>query len=126
MSLREYIKSFHQALEKFYDYGFAESIDVNNEIRAGKQAVIKSKIVFIDSSALYIKEYISAKYKIENISYAYQYQDKKGKTIFRYDNAVHRPDLSFKEHKHIADESIIEAATPRISELVDEVIEKLL
>jgi len=82
MSLREYIKSFHQALEKLYDYGFAESIAFKNEIRAGKQAIIKAEIVLIDASVLHIKEYINAKYKIENVSYAYQYQDDAGKTTF--------------------------------------------
>jgi len=96
MSLREYIKSFHQALEKLYDYGFAESVDVKNEVRAGKQAVIKAEIILIDASVLHIKEYINAKYKIENVSYAYQYQDKNGETIFRYDNAAHRPDPVLK------------------------------
>ena len=48
-----------------------------------------------------------------------------GKQLFRYDNAAHRPDPGFKEHKHGADGSITEAAPPGISELIDEVIEKL-
>jgi len=50
---------------------------------------------------LRIRVYIDAKYKIEIISYAYQYQDAKGKLIFRYDNARHKAELGFKDHKHL-------------------------
>ena len=32
------------------DYGYAESIEINEEIRSNKQAVIKAKIVLIDGS----------------------------------------------------------------------------
>ena len=63
-----------------------------------------------------------AKYKIEKVSYAYQYQDSDGRLIFRYDNAVHRPALRFKEHKHIKAEVIIEAFLPDISDIIDEVV----
>jgi hypothetical protein len=45
------------------------------EVRPNKQAVIKATIVLVDRSVLHIREYIDAKYKIEKVSYAYQYQD---------------------------------------------------
>ena len=61
---------------------------------------LKGKIVLVDGSVLHIKEYIDAKYKIERVSYAYQYQDRDGELIFRYDNAVHRPALGYRKHKH--------------------------
>ena len=54
--------------------------------------------------------------------YAYQYRKKNGKLIFRYDNAVHKPDLGFKEHMHTADGSIRQAKAPDIKELVDNII----
>ena len=100
MSLRNYLELFRQALEKLENYGYTESIDIKEEIRPNKQAIIKAKIALVDRSVLHIKEYIDAKYKIEKVSYAYQYQDRNGELIFRYDNAVHRPALRFKEHKH--------------------------
>ena len=83
MSLRDYLESFHNALSKIEDYGFADSTDINVEIRASKQAVNKVRIVLVDRSVVQIKEYIDAKYKIEKINYAYQYHDKDGKLIFR-------------------------------------------
>ncbi|WP_373500745.1 DUF6516 family protein [Desulfococcus sp.] len=122
MSLKAYLGAFHTAVGKIDDYGFAESIDIEQEIRAAKQAVIKSTVVLVDGSVLYIKEFIDAKYRVEKVNYAYQYQDKKGKLIFRYDNARHRPDLGFGDHKHLADGSIAPTSMPDISDVVDEVI----
>ena len=125
MSLRDYLGSFHSAVGRIDDYGFAESIDINEEIRVSKQAVTKARIVLLDRSVLQIKEYIDAKYKIEKISYAYQYHDEEGKLIFRYDNARHKPDLGFIEHKHLSDRSIVKCGVPDISDVVDEVIEHI-
>ena len=88
MSLRNYLELFRQALEKLENYGYTESMDIKEEIRPNKQAIVKAKITLIDRSVLHIKEYIDAKYKIEKVSYAYQYQDRNGELIFRYDNAV--------------------------------------
>lgn len=122
MSLREYLDSFHRALEKIDDYGFAESIDIRVERRAGKQAVINSDITLVDGSSLHIKEYIDAKYNIKRIAYAYQYQGRDEELIFRYDNARHRPDPGFSDHKHLADGSIVESSMPDISDVVDEVL----
>ena len=122
MSLRNYLELFRQALEKLENYGYTESMDIKEEIRPNKQAIVKAKITLIDRSVLHIKEYIDAKYKIEKVSYAYQYQDKNGELIFRYDNAVHRPTLRFKEHKHTMDGVITEASLPDISDIIDEVV----
>jgi hypothetical protein len=122
MSLREYIIKVREAIDRFDAYGFSESTDIREEIRAGKQAIIKIEVVLVDGSFLRIREYIEAKYQINKISYAYQYQDRDKKLIFRYDNAVHRPGLGFKEHKHVSSGEIINAESPDISDLVDEVI----
>jgi hypothetical protein len=54
MSLPDYLKAFRRAVEKISDYGLAESIDVREEIRASKQAVINAKIVLADESVVTI------------------------------------------------------------------------
>lgn len=122
MSLRDFLDSFHGAIGKIDDYGFAESIDVKEEIRSAKQAVVNAKIAMVDGSILYIRTFIDAKYKTEIISYAFQYQDDMENLIFRYDNARHKPELGFKDHKHLHDGSIIQSSMPDITDVVDEVI----
>ena len=84
MLLRNYLQLFRRGIERLENYGYTESINIKEEIRPNKQAIIKAKIVLVDSSVLHIKEYIDAKYKMEKVSYAYQYQDRNGKLIFRY------------------------------------------
>ena len=58
MLLHDYLELFRQAIENVEDYGYAESIEINEEIRPNKQAVIKAKIVLIDGSVLHIKKSI--------------------------------------------------------------------
>ena len=125
MSLNEYLDLFRNALEKFEKYGYADIVEIKQEIRANKQAILIAKVVLIDNSNLYIREYIDAKYGIDRVSYAYQYQNSADQLIFRYDNAVHRPALGFKDHKHSNDGKIYEAALPDIFDLVDEILTHL-
>ena len=119
MLLHDYLELFRQAIEKVEDYGYAESIAINEEIRPNKQAIIKAKVVLIDGSVLHINEYIDAKYTIQKVSYAYQYQNKDGDLLFRYDYGVHRPALEYKEHKHIKGGVIIKAILPDVSDIMD-------
>ena len=122
MSLRDYLDSFHSTVSKIEDFGFSESIDIKVEIRPSKQAVCKARIVLVDGSVLQVREYIDAKYKTEKVSYGYHYQDKNGRLIFRYDNALHRPALGFINHKHESDGTVAESAEPDIADVIDEVI----
>jgi hypothetical protein len=121
MSINEYLASIRRAVERLDTYGFAESIIFQEEIRAGKQAIIKAEIVLVDGSCLIIREYVCNKYGIERLSYAYQYQDREGILIFRYDNAAHKPKLAMAEHRHSPD-GINIASPPDMADLVDEVI----
>ena len=122
MTLNEYLAAFRQEIERLDTYGFAESIDFHEELRAGKQAIVKVEIGLMDGSVLIIREYIDAKYRIAKVSYAYQYQDRGGNLIFRYDNAAHKPALSSPAHKHISGGDIQLKAPPEISKLIEEVI----
>jgi hypothetical protein len=125
MLLNEYLNRFRKGIQKIENYGYTDSVDIREEIRANKQAILNVKVVLINQSVLHIKEYLDAKYRINRVSYAYQYQDRTGQLIFRYDNAVHRPVLGFNEHKHSSDGTIYETALPDIFDFVDEVISHL-
>ena len=100
-------------------------IEIREKFRAHKKSILIAKVVLIENYILHIKEYIDAKYGIDRVSYAYQYQDSADRLIFRYDNAAHRPALGFKEHRHSSDGKIYEAALPDIFDLVDEILSHL-
>ena len=42
MTLNEYLAALRQEIERLDTYGFAESIDLHEELRAGKQAIVKA------------------------------------------------------------------------------------
>jgi hypothetical protein len=50
MSLRKYCDEIRNAVGKTEDYGFSESVDFREEIRAGKQAVISAEIRFVNGT----------------------------------------------------------------------------
>ena len=125
MSLRKYCDEIRNAVGKTEDYGFSESVDFREEIRAGKQAVISTEIRFVNGTVLIVREYIDAKYKLEKLRYAYQYHNCEGELIFRYDNAAHKPPLGVKEHKHLPDGKIIPSPPPVIHNLLEEAISHL-
>lgn len=47
MPLREYLRHLREAIDRFDDYGFAETIDIREEVRAGKQAIIKWRLYML-------------------------------------------------------------------------------
>lgn len=122
MYLLDYIENFRLEIEKLEAHGFTESMEIKEEIRANRQAVLTAEVVFFNGSGLHIKEYIDGRYGIERISYAYHFQNIEGNCIFRYDNAVHKPHLHFKNHKHTRTGEIIMAPLPSIPEILSEVI----
>ena len=123
MQLRQYLDNFRNSIEKFEVFGLSEKTEIKEEIRPGKQAVINIHVSLINETNLYLRAYIDARYKINLISYAFQYQKKDGQLIFRYDNAAHKPKLSSKDHKHLSDGDIVETDMPDIAKLVDEIID---
>ena len=123
MSLRKYLEQVRSDLQTFDDYGLSEQIGFSAEIRPGSQAVVRATVTFIDTSELYIREFLIEQDTVQHLSYAYQYQQRDGTLIFRYDNAKHSPPLGFEQHKHEADGNIVPAELPRIEFLVLEIID---
>ena len=64
MLLNEYLDRFRKGIEKIENYGYADSVEIREEIRANKQAILNLKVVLIDDSVLHtcpqkhIRDYI--------------------------------------------------------------------
>jgi hypothetical protein len=56
---------------------------------------------------------------------SFHYQDQYNNLIFRYDNAQHKPDLGYSEHKHIRDK-IMPSKIPEIEQVILEIINEYL
>lgn len=123
MLLNEYVESAKIAIQKLDDYRLADLIEFQSEVTKEKTAILSIKVILIDKSELYIREYVKGKYGIEKIDYSYQYQAADKSLIFRYDNSKHKPKLGFDEHKHQRDGSIIPSTMPSIEAIIDEVMD---
>lgn len=126
MLLNEYIEGLKTGIYLLDDYGLAMRIESETSFREESEAFVTFKILLVDDSELYIREYLAERDgKIEKLSYSYQYQAGDKSLIFRYDNAEHKPALGFNEHKHTRAGNIIPSPLPQINEIVDEVISYL-
>jgi len=125
MPLHEYLERFRKGMETLENNGYTESVEIKEEIRPNKQAVLNAKVVLLNGSVLHVKEYINAQYGIDRVSYAYQYQDRYGNLIFRYDNAPHKPALGFTTHKHTANRTVENADLPDVFDLINEIVRYL-
>ena len=55
MLLHEYLASVRRAIEKIDIYGYAETIDIREEVRSGKQAILKVYVMLVDGTTLHGK-----------------------------------------------------------------------
>jgi hypothetical protein len=80
--------------------------------------------IYLEQVTAALDEFLSADivgngdYVLEN---SYHYQDQLNQLRFRYDNARHRPALPFREHKHLADLTIVAAPAPNLIDVLGEV-----
>ena len=125
MLLPEYLQDFVKVIDDYSKTGFIVTSEVRIDMRTEKIGVIKSTIVLADDSRLFATEYVDLRYKIEKISYSFHFQDKDGNLIFRYDNASHKPDLGFKNHKHFKG-IIPQSEAPELRSVLDEIISNFL
>jgi hypothetical protein len=126
MLLSEYLSDIVRTIDEYSKTELIAHSDISSDIRTPKVGVIKGVITFIDDSKLYFTEYVDSRYKIQKLSYSFQYQNNQNELIFRYDNAAHKPKLTFAEHKHMGDGSIVEADAPEFFEILREIINSFL
>lgn len=126
MLLSEYLADIVRTIDEYSKTELITHSDISSDLRTPKIGVIRGTITLLDESKLYFTEYVDARYKIQKLSYSFQYQTSRDKLIFRYDNAVHKPKLAFAEHKHLIDGSIVEADAPEFSEILREIMNLFL
>jgi len=83
---------------------------------------VRGTVLFTDASSLELSLFIQKKGRALSVDkYRFQYMDRQGHMIFRYDNAPHHPDLtSFPHHKHISNRAI-SATFKELSDILEEI-----
>ena len=121
MLLAEYLADITEEIKEYSKTGLILSSELMADARTEKVGLIKGTMIFIDNSKLSITEYLDLRYNEEKLAYSFHYQDKEGDLIFRYDNASHKPSLSYADHKHIKGD-IQQSDVPDIKEILVEII----
>jgi len=124
MPISNYFNQFSQRLASYQGTGLVASTEVRFDGRTDTQGFISATVEFLDGSKLFIREYVDVRSEVEKFSYAYHYQDQTGELIFRYDNARHRPDPGFLDHKHVQG-SMTAAMIPTLESVLGEVFDYL-
>jgi hypothetical protein len=121
MFVKDYLADLTETINDYTTSGFIVIFEITSDFRSDKIGIIRGKIVFVDESTLFFKEYLDLRHKIDKKAYSFHYQDGNSNMIFRYDNALHKPRLAFNEHKHAGDK-IIPSSIPDISAVLEEII----
>ncbi|RKY05453.1 hypothetical protein DRP77_00870 [Candidatus Poribacteria bacterium] len=79
---------------------------------------------FRDGSELHFREFVNLALDEPRLMFAYHYQGPDKRLIFRYDNALHRPPLPKREHKHTPSGVEI-APAPKLREILDEILQAM-
>ena len=126
MLLTEYFARLVKDIEEYSKTNLIIDSELHIDCRTEKIGIIKGTITFLDNSCLFFTEYLDVRYKIEKLTYSFHYQQEDGTLIFRYDNAYHKPRLSFTSHKHLPSGEIIQSDIPELNDIFEEAMEYLL
>jgi len=93
ISLKDYLSDLTEIINEYSRTGLIASSEITSDFRSEKIGMVKGEIIFFDESALFFKEYLDLRYRIDKKSYSFHYQNLNAKLLFRYDNALHKPAL---------------------------------
>jgi hypothetical protein len=121
----EYLRRIQNVLNEVIAAGQAVMLQFQADQRSITRGFIAGILLFMDDTELHFREYLDLNALEPRQMYAYHYQSADGRLIFRYDNAVHRPPLAGREHKHTPDVIIVTPSpTPTLEQVIDEILHR--
>lgn len=125
MLVKDYQAQLLAIIQKQIENEWILAYDFAVDTRSNYLAFIQGKLEFRDGSCLFFKEFVDLQETLEKLSYSFHYQNRENNLIFRYDNAKHKPDLGYSNHKHIK-QKIIPSTIPKLDEIITEIIDNYL
>jgi hypothetical protein len=117
----EYLRRIQRTLNDVVAAGDALTVQLQTDQRSSTRGFLAGILFLADGTELHFREYIDLTLQEPRQMYAYHYQSADAQLIFRYDNAVHRPPLSAKEHKHTP-VGIVVTLPPSLEQVIDEIL----
>ncbi|MDB9449051.1 toxin-antitoxin system TumE family protein [Dolichospermum circinale] len=121
MLLNNYQANIISVIQKYVNDGWILSFNFSVDTRSNYVGFIQGNLEFLQGSRLFFKEYVDLQESVDKLSYSFHYQDHENNLIFRYDNAKHKSDLGYADHKHIQDQ-IVPSKIPDIEQVILEII----
>ena len=123
--IQAYFTQIKAALDLYTATNFVLDAIIHFETRPGNQGYLSGHIVFVDGSHFFFSEYLDViEPNVNKLMYSYHYQEEGSQSVFRYDNARHKPALPFRNHKHIFPNKIVTADPPTIDDVLAEIAER--
>lgn len=123
MLIGEYFQRLNDRLAPQLTSGLLVRIEMQIEGRSPTLGYLRMKLTWSDGSELHVREFVDTDPQPVRLSYAYHYQTVGQQPIFRYDNARHKPDLGFADHRHASDGTITQVIrVPDLGHIVTEVV----
>jgi hypothetical protein len=126
MLLTEYSTALARVIDDYSNADLIIDSTITTDCRTLKIGIIRGIITFVDESRLFFTEYLDLRYKTEKMTYSFHYQDRDGAVLFRYDNARHKPDIEFPDHKHLGDGRTVKAEILELAGVLDEIMDYFL
>ncbi len=124
MLFSEYAADVQRHIAEFSQCGLLVTSELTADMRTEEIGLLKGILTFVDGSVLFFKEYLDLRTAVEKKMYSFHYQDAQAVLRFRYDNAAHKPDLGYQEHKHTP-ATTVQAAAPDFADVMNEITEYL-
>jgi hypothetical protein len=122
MTIQLYFQQIKTLIDRYAATEFVLDSQVSFDLRPGDQGYLNGLVVFVDGSMLYFREFVDAfEGNIDKVMYTYHYQDSTSGLIFRYDNALHKPALAFRDHKHLPAQ-IDKTDVPTLQDVLAEIL----
>jgi len=125
MLISEYFGQISQLLASYSSAGFLLSSNIVFDTRSDEAGYIRGVLNFVNDTALHFREYLWIREtQVGKVSYVYHYQTAGGNLIFRYDNALHRPNLEGLDHKHTRKGILVLGNVPSLEDVLLEITGK--
>ena len=120
----EYVQGLRALLDEAFAAGDVVQFELQVDQRSAVRGLIAGDMELANGGELHFREFLDVTRSDPRLMYAYHYQDVEHQLIFRYDNAVHRPRLPQRAHKHLPDGVYVSPA-PTLLWILDEIFSHL-
>jgi hypothetical protein len=123
VSFHDHCQPIVHLIERLLELEEIRLADFQIDERSSLRGYIAGVLHFEDGSQLHFREFVDVALPRPRNMYAYHYQNQAGQMIFRYDNALHRPTLLQRDHKHLRNGQIELTTAPTLIDIVNEILD---